>query len=323
MPRVKIRMVLALGLGVAVLAAVLLRFDLGDVLASVRSVGLWGFVLIVAAGLAAEVVLAIGLWPLLLSPMRVWVIVASRQLRDSSSDVLPITQLGGVVFAARALVLAGMAAPKAAASVIADLTTETFAQGLYVLVGVLASLSLLTASATLSPYVGAMLGGALFLAAGSIGFAIVQMVGSGWVEKIGAKLFSAKLAHARAFHDAVNAIYQRRGRMTLSLLLQFAGWIGSGLWLGVVFKVMGLPAGLWAAVALQALVEGLRSATVFIPAAIGVQEAGYAVLAPVFGLPPEIGLAISLIRRVRDVVVAVPVLLAWQFIEGRKLKRAL
>jgi hypothetical protein len=42
------------------------------------------------------------------------------------------------------------------------------------------------------------------------------------------------------------------------------------------------------------------------------------VLAPVFGLTPEIGLAISLLRRARDVVVAVPVLLAWQLAETRR-----
>jgi hypothetical protein len=41
-------------------------------------------------------------------------------------------------------------------------------------------------------------------------------------------------------------------------------------------------------------------------------------LAPVFGFTPEIGLAVSLIRRGRDLVVAIPVLLLWQFLEGRR-----
>ena len=77
---------------------------------------------------------------------------------------------------------------------------------------------------------------------------------------------------------------------------------------------MDLHPGLWSAIAIQALVEGLRSATVFIPAAIGIQEAGYAAVAPVFGLPPEMGLAVSLLRRARDILVAVPVLLIWQLL---------
>ena len=54
--------------------------------------------------------------------------------------MLPITQLGGIAFAARALVLAGLRAPTASAAAIGDFTTEAFAQGVYVLVGVAASL---------------------------------------------------------------------------------------------------------------------------------------------------------------------------------------
>jgi putative membrane protein len=315
---VRLRLVLALLLGVAVLAAVLAQFDLRAVTAAMARTGLGGFALIVAAGLAAEIVLALGLVPLLPQPVPIGVIVASRQLRDSSSDVLPITQLGGVVLAARALVLWGMAAPQASAAVVADLTAETFAQGLYVLLGVLASLSLLTANATLSPYVDAMLGGALFLALGSIGFAIAQIGGSRWAGRLSDRLFAGKLNHARAFHDTITAIYRRRGLLALSILLQLAGWVASGLWLWAVLAAMGLGTGLWRAIAIQALLEGLRSATVFIPAAIGVQEAGYATLAPVFGLPAEIGLAVSLLRRARDLVVAVPVLLAWQWLESRR-----
>ena len=61
--------------------------------------------------------------------------------------------------------MVGMGAGEASAAVIADVTTELFAQGLYVLTGVLASLSLLHASRTLSPYVDAMLGGASFVGA--------------------------------------------------------------------------------------------------------------------------------------------------------------
>jgi putative membrane protein len=253
-------------------------------------------------------------------PLRI--VIAARQLRDSAGDILPITQLGGIAFAGRALVLAGLSAPVASAAVIADVTTEVFAQGLYVLIGVAASLSLLQRSAVLSPYVGAMLAGALFLSLGSMGFALLQLGGSRWMERLGERLFPGAALHAQAFRDAIRGIYRQRGRVALSMLLQLAGWMASGVWLWVMLRVMGLESGsatgLWTAIALQALVEGLRSATVFIPAAVGVQEAGYAALAPVFGLTPEIGLAVSLLRRARDIVVAVPVLLLWQLVEARR-----
>jgi len=311
----------ALALGIAVLALVLAHFDLTLVRQALTRAGISGLAIVVAAGLAAELVLAIGIIPLLPRPMPLRVVFAARQLRDSSSDVLPITQIGGVAFAARAFVLAGLDAFSASASVIADLTTETFAQGLYVLAGVAASLSLLHRNALLSPWTGAMLAGALFLSIGSLLFAVLQLNGSRWAEKIGGRLFSSTAASAHNFSAAVHAIYRARGRVALSILLQFAGWIASGLWLWVVLAVMDLRPDFWSAIAIQALVEGLRSATVFIPAAIGVQEAGYAAVAPVFGLPPEIGLAVSLLRRARDILVAVPVLLVWQLLEARRAAR--
>jgi putative membrane protein len=316
--RISPRLILATALGFAVLALVLMNFDLALVMKSFTRAGIGGFAVIVLAGLAAEALLAVGIVPLLPAPMPLAVVVAARQLRDSSSDVLPITQLGGVALAARVLVLAGMGVAEASACVIADLTAETFAQGLYVLMGVVTSLSLLSATPSLSPYVDAMLGGALFLSAGSIGFALFQIAGSNWAAKMGEKIFPAALIHARSFQETVGGIYRRRGKLFWSILLQFAGWIGSGLWLWVMLQAMQIQTGFWTAVAIQALVEGLRSATVFIPASVGIQEAGYAVLAPVFGLTPEIGLAVSLLRRARDIVVAVPVLLAWQMVETRR-----
>jgi hypothetical protein len=41
----------------------------------------------------------------------------------------------------------------------------------------------------------------------------------------------------------------------------------------------------------------------------------------VFGVPPEVSLGVSLVRRGRDLVVGVPILLLWQFIEMRHLRR--
>lgn len=315
-------MILALGIGLAVLAAVLWRFDLDAVRAALAHVGWGGFALIVAAGLGLEVALSLGLLPFLPPGVPFAAVVAARQLRDSAGDVLPITQLGGVAFAARALVLAGVGAARAGAAVIADVTTEVFAQGLYVLTGVLASLSLLRASSALSPYVGAMLGGAALLSLGSIGFALLQVFAGHWLDRpmrtLAARLFPASVHHAEGFHAAITGLYRRRRRVLASMLLQWLGWMASGLWLWVMMRAMGLETDLWTAIAIQALLEGLRSATVFIPAAIGVQEAGYAALAPVFGLTPEIGLAISLLRRARDIVVAIPVFLVWQGIEARR-----
>ena len=52
------------------------------------------------------------------------------------------------------------------------------------------------------------------------------------------------------------------------------------------------------------------------------QEAGYAGLGEIFGVPPELSLAVSLVRRARDIVVGVPILLVWQFVEVQRLRES-
>ena len=61
----------------------------------------------------------------------------------------------------------------------------------------------------------------------------------------------------------------------------------------------------------------IRSIAAFVPAAVGVQEAGYAMLAPLFGLTPEMGLAVSLLKRAREITLGVPALIYWQSVESR------
>jgi putative membrane protein len=318
---VKLRVALALGLGLAVLAAVLWRFDMAQVGTALEHAGLGGFAVIVLAGLCLEAVLSLGLIPFLPRHTPFIIVVWTRQLRDSTGDVLPITQLGGMAFAVRALVLWGLGGARACAAVIADATTEVFAQGLFVLLGASISLSLLQSNAALSPYVGVMLGGAAFLSVGAMGFALVQVIGTRHLSSALARfsfgMFPASISGITGFHAAISALYGSPVKVAASIILQWLGWMASGVWLWVMLWAMDVPASLWTAIAIQALLEGLRSVTVFIPAAIGVQEAGYAILAQVFGLTPEIGVAVALLRRARDIVVAVPVFLIWQALEVR------
>ncbi len=65
----------------------------------------------------------------------------------------------------------------------------------------------------------------------------------------------------------------------------------------------------------------MRSAAFIVPNALGVQEGAYAVLAPLFGVGAEFGLAVSLLKRARDIAIGVPVLLIWQAVEGRRDSR--
>jgi hypothetical protein len=58
-----------------------------------------------------------------------------------------------------------------------------------------------------------------------------------------------------------------------------------------------------------------------VPAALGIQEGAYVVLGGLFGISPEVALALSLLKRARSLLLGVPPLLMWQLAEGRLLWR--
>ncbi len=305
-------------LGACLLAYLLLRLDVSTVFSALGHAGWLGFGLVLAAGLLLTFCLSIGLYPLVSEHISPIAVAATRQVRDSAGDILPFTQLGGIAAGMRLLILAGMRPAWAIAAGMVDMTTELLAQSLFILLGLALAAPAMKANPHWAPYLGWLIGGTGLFALGILGFAVAQLAGSHLAGK--ALRPAAFGASAAALRQAVHGLYRQRSRIALSVVLHLMGWCVSGAWLWLVFRVLGYHLALSAAVAIQALLEGLRSATVFIPAAIGVQEAGYAALAPLFGLPTEAGLAASLLRRARDISVGVPVLLAWQLVEARRTR---
>src|SRR5438270_133616 len=189
----KWRTLIIAGLGLALALYLVWYVGLGAILAAAVAVGWGGFALLCLGSVALFGLLG-SAWHVLLpasSGAGAWIFVRARLVRDSASEVLPFSQLGGIAIGARALVLQGVSAPLASASLIVDVTTE-------------------------------------------------RLVAAG------------------------------------------------------------------------------RSVGVLVPNALGVQEAAYTVLTPLFGAGAELGLAVSLLKRARDIVLGVPVLLVWQAIEGRR-----
>ncbi len=95
-------------------------------------------------------------------------------------------------------------------------------------------------------------------------------------------------------------------------------WFGGawGTWL--ILDFMGHPLPFMSVVAIESLLFAARNAAFIVPSGLGVQEGVYALVGPLFGLPAEAALALSLLKRARDVAIGVPVLLCWQLAEGRR-----
>jgi uncharacterized membrane protein YbhN (UPF0104 family) len=75
---------------------------------------------------------------------------------------------------------------------------------------------------------------------------------------------------------------------------------------------------LWV-LAIESLIFTVRSVAFAVPGAIGFQEAAYVLIGPLFGLPPEIALALSIAKRGRDIAIGIPALVAWQLLETRSI----
>ena len=238
-----------------------------------------------------------------------------------AGDILPFTQFGGIVIGARAVILAGVSPPLAFAGAIVDVTAELIAQIVFIALGLLLGIAQLRSNTIFAPYANGLMLGTALLVPGVIVFVLMQRSGSVLAEKLAGMFLPAAVSDTGAFAEALNAFYTNPLRLLTSTAAHLLGWVAGGLWLWVVIRMIGAPINIRSAIAIESLLEALRSATVFVPSAIGVQEAGYAALTPLFGMGPEIGLAVSLIRRARDIAVGVPVLLAWQLVESRRVLR--
>ena len=116
----------------------------------------------------------------------------------------------------------------------------------------------------------------------------------------------------------LTAIYARHRALARTFLWRLASWItGAGeIWLSLHF--LGHPVGLAEAIMIESLIQAVRSAAFAVPGGLGVQEGGFVVLAAFVGLGAEIGLAMALIRRVRELAFGVPAMVVWQVAEGNR-----
>lgn len=307
-------------LGLAIAAYLILTIGVSPVVQAVMRVGIGGFAVICAYALGLVVLLAGG-WRVLLpgeAGARMSTFVIGRQIRDSASDVLPFSQFGGIVIGARATILRGLDAPTAFASAIADVTTELMAQIVFIAVGVALCLTELRLAATTAPLADTLIVGTALMVPGVAAFVALQRRGGRMAAMLAERWLPAAVGQAEAFHRRINDLYRDRARLAASSAVHLLGWFGSGIGTWITLRLMGAHIAVLQAVGIEALLAALRSAFVFVPSAIGVQEIGYATLLPLFGLPPEVGLGASLLKRAREVTIGVPVLLTWQLMEGRR-----
>lgn len=307
--------------GLALLTLVVAWVGYDTVLSAVGSVGVGGFAIFTLYWPLVLVVLGLAWFavapnqPLARAPVFIW----ARLLREAASDVLPVAQVSGLIVGARAARAEGVPEDVVFASTIVDMTTELAAQLLFTLLGVVLLVIHLSGGPTVLHPLWPVAAALAFLLLAGTAFLMLQRRGVVWLGWLAQRWLPGSVTRADAVSAMLDSIYRQPGRIAAGVALHLLGWLAGSVGSWIALQIMGTGAPLWAVLAVEGLMYAARSVAFALPGALGVQEGAYVLLAPLFGLHSGDLLALSLLKRARDLVIAVPTLLVWQAREGRAL----
>jgi putative membrane protein len=315
----KIGLVCLMFLGLAVTAGLVIANNSAAVWQSLAAVG-WGVaaVVLVRAAMIAINGLAWGLLLAKLAGAATSVFVLLRWLRESVNVMLPVASVGGEIVAARVLTFWRVPISLAVAGVLADILLQTFAQAMFTLLGAV----LLMGFVGLGILPWFLIGTAVALIALG-GFYLVQRRGGlrvidGAIARISRRLASRSRVTVLHLHATMNKVWGNRSGVIAAVLVHLAAWmIGTfEVWIALYFMGHAVP--LYQAMIIESLGAAISSAAFIIPGSWGVQESGYILVGHLLGVPAQSALALSLVKRVPDIVLGVPGLLVWQLLEARR-----
>jgi putative membrane protein len=308
-------------IGLAVATILIVHFGWRQVVDAALAVGWQGLVALIGIYLVCLVLCAVAWRIVILDAPRHAILIClwARWLRESIGN-LALIPTAGEIAGARELNRHGVRSGMAGASTIVDLTLELLTQIVFTLFG----LTLL-----ITWYRGLEIGpwlvtGIAVSALAAAGFILAQRRGlfrflERLPEKLDLKWAWTVLPDAEGIHAGIQTIYQHRGRVLASGGVHLAAWVvGVGeAYVGLYF--MGHAIAWSDALTLESIAFALRTAAFVIPSRLGIQEGGYILLGAMFGLSPEVALALSLLKRGREVVTGLPCLIIWQSVESRRL----
>jgi putative membrane protein len=303
-----------LAVGVTLFVAVIAWQGLGEV-AEAFGRARWGIIAIALLHLPPLWADAMGwrrLFPSGQRPSRCTMLRA-RWIGESINDLLPVFQMGGNVVKAWLLVCRGIQVSQAGASVIVDVTLVVMTQILFTLLGIGLVVPLLGSRGSLIVVAGTGIMAVLL-----VGFYVAQRRGFlSIVARVSRKVLgvseSFSVSNGAATIDAeVLRLYGERRTLAASGFWHILSWfLGVGeVWLAL--RLLGHPVNIGTALLFESLGQAIRTGAFAVPGALGVQEGGYILVGGALGIEPSIALALSLARRVRELLLGLPGLAVWQ-----------
>jgi uncharacterized membrane protein YbhN (UPF0104 family) len=127
----------------------------------------------------------------------------------------------------------------------------------------------------------------------------------------------AGTANVEGLHKALIDCYRSPRRVALAALWQMVSWLLGGVEVCLALHFLGRDVGIGAGLIIESLGQALKAVGFAVPGALGVQEGGYIVICQALGLAPELAIALSLMKRLREVTLGVPGLIFWQRTEAK------
>lgn len=240
-------------------------------------------------------------------------------VRDAIDRLLPVASVGGGVAAVRLMRWRGLPATPVVVSVIVEILLTLVVVYVFTALGLLLLVDL---HAIGHDSEGLRLA---FLASLPVPVVLVLMLRSGSLFKrlhgllrpiVGGRL----LAEGAASLDGELRAALARGRaLFIAGALQLVAFISASFEIWFALRLFGHPVSAATAVALESLTQAARYLAFVVPAGIGVQEAGFVLFGHMLGIGADLALAVSMAKRLREVLCGVPSLLSWQWLEGRRL----
>jgi uncharacterized protein (TIRG00374 family) len=237
---------------------------------------------------------------------KLWLLYLARLIGEAMNSITPTAYLGGEPVKAFVLQRFGVPLTEGATSVILAKTALTIAQIAFVVVGV--ALFLIRRDVGLAPIPTVV---ALALAGAGVTSMLVFLQRRGLVAFVArgarrlfprARLAARLAARAPEIDARLRSFYGARPRAAAaSVAFHFAGWVTGAAEVYTIMFLIGHPVSVGDAVIVEALAQPTRLAGVLIPGTLGVQEAGGMVIFSLLGLLPELGLAMMLLKRVREI----------------------
>ena len=314
---------LALIAGLCTVVGLFYSSGLEDVGAALVSAG-WGALVVVAArgvavawaGLGWHVVFPASERPSLSACINI------RFVREGINTLLPVATVGGDFVGARLLTKRGVSGGLAGASMFVDLMTQALTQLLFTIAG----LGILIWLAGDGPIVRTVAGGLAVAVPALAAFYLIQRrAGHRVIQALINRFASGRewraLGAVDVLYDNLRRLYAQHMRVGSGIAIHSVGWLIGTLEVYVCLHFMGYPVSFAEALVIESLAQAVRGAAFAVPGALGAQEGGLIALCALFGIPAEVALALSLVKRLADLLVGVPGLILWH-LQERKVAEA-